>query len=136
MENYTHTVHYYETDKMGIVHHSNYIRWMEESRVDMMEKIGYSFKKLENEGILSPVLSYNVQIKHSTTFDDIVEIIPKVKFYNGVRLEMEYEIKLNNTIVAIGTTEHCFTNINGLPQRLNKSLPELDEKLKKELGKG
>ena len=39
---YTHKVQYYETDKMGITHHSNYIRWMEEARVDMLEKINFS----------------------------------------------------------------------------------------------
>ncbi len=133
METYKHKVHYYETDKMGIVHHSNYIRWLEEARVYAMDKMGYSFHRLEEEGLLSPVLSYNIEIKHSTTFDDIVEIIPKVKSYNSVKLEMKYEIKLNDKIIAIGNTKHCFTNQHGLPQRLNKTLPELDDKLKKEL---
>ena len=47
---YEHKVHYYETDKMGVVHHSNYIRWMEEARVDMMEKSGFGYKRLEEEG--------------------------------------------------------------------------------------
>ena len=40
-EVYTHRVKYYETDKMGVTHHSNYVRWMEEARVDFMDKIGY-----------------------------------------------------------------------------------------------
>lgn len=133
MKSYFRKVNYYETDKMGIVHHSNYIKWLEEARVDMMDKMGYSFKKLEEEGILSPVLSYSVEIKHSSTFDDIVEIIPKVKFYNSVRLEMSYELKLKDKIIATASTKHCFTNVKGLPQRLNKILPELDEKMKKEL---
>lgn len=133
MQSYFRKVNYYETDKMGIVHHSNYIKWLEEARVDMMDQMGYSFKKLEEEGILSPVLSYNVEIKHSSTFDDIIEIIPKVKSYNSVRLEMSYEIKLKDKIIATALTKHCFTNDKGLPQRLNKILPELDEKMKKEL---
>ena len=46
MRKYTHKVHYYETDKMGIVHHSNYIKWLEEARVEMMREMGYSFKSL------------------------------------------------------------------------------------------
>lgn len=133
MENYKHRVHYYETDKMGIVHHSNYVRWLEEARVHTMEEMGYSFKRLEEEKIYSPVLSYNVEIKHSTTFDDIVEIITKVKSYNGVRLEMEYEIKSQGNLVATAITKHCFTNENGLPQRLGKTVPELDKKFKEEL---
>ena len=72
MRKYTHKVHYYETDKMGIVHHSNYIKWLEEARVEMMREMGYSFKSLEEQGIFSPVLSYTINIKHSSTFDDNV----------------------------------------------------------------
>ena len=56
MEAYKHKVCYYETDKMGITHHSNYIRWMEEARVDFLEKIGFGYDKLEEMGIMSPVI--------------------------------------------------------------------------------
>lgn len=133
MESYTHKVNYYETDKMGIVHHSNYVRWLEEARVVAMDKIGYPVSKLEQENLFSPVLAYSVDIKHSTTFEDLVQIIPKVKEYNGVRLEISYEIKLEDKLVATATTKHCFINEKGLPQRLNKALPGLDKKLKEEL---
>ena len=56
MEDYVHKVHYYETDKMGIVHHSNYIRWMEEARVAMLDRLGVGFAKMEALGIYSPVV--------------------------------------------------------------------------------
>ena len=46
MKPYIHKVQYYETDKMGITHHSNYIRWMEEARVDFMEQIGWGYDKM------------------------------------------------------------------------------------------
>jgi len=132
-EVYTHRVKYYETDKMGVTHHSNYVRWMEEARVDFMDKIGYGYKKLEDTGIVSPVLSYKCEIKHSTYFDDIVEVIPKVIKYNSVRLYLEYTMKVGENIIAVGETSHCFTNKKGLPIRLNKEYSELDELLKKEL---
>ena len=54
---YIRTVQYYETDKMGIVHHSNYIRWFEESRIDLMDQMEAGYKALEDSGILIPVLS-------------------------------------------------------------------------------
>ena len=54
---YQHKVQYYETDQMGIVHHSNYIRWFEEARTDYMERLGIGYEKMEEQGILSPVLS-------------------------------------------------------------------------------
>ena len=55
MFTYTHVVQYYETDRMGITHHSNYIRWMEEARVAMLEDMGFGYQKLESMGIASPV---------------------------------------------------------------------------------
>ena len=70
MNLYRHTVHYYETDKMGITHHSNYIRWMEEARVDFLEQIGWGYDKLEKSGILSPVIGVDCKYKTSTTFSD------------------------------------------------------------------
>ena len=74
MENYLHKVKYYETDKMGVTHHSNYIRWMEEARVDFLDKIGFSYRKLEEMGAISPVIGVECEYKISTQFDDIVEI--------------------------------------------------------------
>ena len=133
MEKYIHKVNYYETDKMGVTHHSNYIRWMEEARVYMMEKMGYSYMKLESINIGSPVLGYTCDINHSTYFGDEVEIETKVKEYNGVRLTMQYEMKVNEKIVATGETKHCFIGSNGRPIRLNKECPELDEMLKNTL---
>lgn len=133
MGNYIHKVNYYETDKMGVVHHSNYVRWMEEARVYMMDKMGYSYFKLESIGISSPVLGYTCDIKHSTYFGDEVEIEAKVKDYNSVRLTVQYEMKVNGRLVAIGETKHCFTNSKGMPIRLNKTCIELDKKFFTEL---
>ena len=52
---YEHHAKYYETDQMGIIHHSNYIKWMEEARMDLMEQIGLSYKQMEEMEIISPV---------------------------------------------------------------------------------
>ena len=63
MKPYIHKVNYYETDKMGITHHSNYVRFMEEARVDFLEQLGWSFDKLEAKGVASPVLSLDCTFK-------------------------------------------------------------------------
>ena len=52
MKPYIHRVQYYETDRMGITHHSNYIRWMEEARVAFLEEIGWGYDRLEAEGVV------------------------------------------------------------------------------------
>ena len=59
-----HKVQYYETDGMGIVHHSNYIRWFEEARVDLLEKLGYGYDRIEAEGFSSPVLEVACQLQN------------------------------------------------------------------------
>ena len=55
MSVYSHRVQYYETDRMGIVHHSNYVRWMEEARVDFLARIGFPYDAMEARGVISPV---------------------------------------------------------------------------------
>lgn len=132
---YKHKVKYYETDKMGVTHHSNYIRFMEEARVEWMENMGWSYKKCEDVGMVSPTLAVNCIYKKNTTFDDIISIKVRLKKYNGLRLTVEYEMSKDGEIVALGETEHCFVNDNFLPLRIKKDYPEFDEILNNELKK-
>ena len=60
---YVHVAQYYETDQMKIIHHSNYIRWFEEARVDFLDQIGANYANLEANGIVSPVLTVEAQYK-------------------------------------------------------------------------
>ena len=132
MEKYIHKIQYYETDKMGITHHSNYIRWMEEARVDFFEQMGYDYSKLETDGVISPVVAIECEYKISTKFEDSVEIEAKIKEFKGVKLIFEYLMKNAKTgeIVAQGMSKHCFINHEGRPIILKKEFPELDKKLK------
>ena len=132
MENYIHKVHYYETDKMGITHHSNYIKWMEEARVEFLENIGFGYDKLEKMGIISPVIGASLEFKHSSTFDDKIEIMIKVIEFKGVKLVLGYEMKNVDTkeIICTGQTKHCFVNKEGKPIILKKEYPEFDKKIR------
>ncbi len=106
---YIHTVQYYETDKMGITHHSNYIRWMEEARVDFLSQIGWDYARLEDMGIISPVLSVTCDYKKTTTFSDQVTISVSVKEFKGVKLHLAYEMKdKDGNTVCLGTSSYAF----------------------------
>lgn len=131
MKSYLHKVQYYETDKMGITHHSNYIRWMEEARIDFLSQIGISYAKLESEGIISPVLAVDCRYKRSTTFSDTISIDVKVKEFKGVRLVLEYTMKnaADDSLVLTGTTEHCFLNMESRPVNMKKEFPAIYQKL-------
>lgn len=132
MHAYIHKVHYYETDRMGITHHSNYIRWMEEARVDFLNHIGYGYARLEQEGILSPVIGIECRYQHPTTFDDVVEIAVGVAEFRGVRLVIEYTMTnlVTGEPVLTGRSTHCFTDSKGSPVILKKQSPEMDALLK------
>ena len=132
MSKYVHKVNYYETDKMGITHHSNYIRFMEEARMDFLSEIGYPMTRLENEGITSPVVSVNCEYKHTTTYSDEIEIEVVLEKYTGVKLFLSYTMKNPNTneIVAVATSTHCFIDENGRPIAVKKRAPEFDAVLK------
>ena len=129
---YIHKVNYYETDKMGVTHHSNYIRWMEEARIEFLDRIGYSYFKLEEDGIMSPVIGIECDYKATTTFNDEIEIDVKVKEFKGVRLVIEYVMKnvKSNELVFTGVSKHCFVNKDGKPIILKKEFPEFDEVLR------
>ena len=109
MKSYTHTVQYYETDRMGVTHHSNYVRWMEEARIDFLKQIGWNYEKLESLGIVSPVTAINCKYKASTTFSDEVSITVSVEEFKGVRLKLSYIMRnISDKCVFEGTSELCF----------------------------
>lgn len=131
MNDYIRLVHYHETDKMGITHHSNYIKWMEEARIDFLEQIGCSYMKLEQDGIISPVIGVECRYKRPTTFGDEVHIHVEIIEFKRVELIIGYTMTNNKTgeLVLTGQTHHCFTNAAGRPIALKRQFPELDKRL-------
>ena len=130
-------INYYETDKMGVVHHSNYIRFLEESRCDMLEKIGMPFSYLEESGITIPVIGVNINYKNHVTFNDTIVINVIIKEYSGVRMTVGYEVTDKNTgkVVITGETKHCFTDKNLKPINLKKHKKEFSDKFESLLEK-
>lgn len=128
MNDYIRKVNYHETDKMGITHHSNYIKWMEEARIDFLEQIGCGYVKLEQDGIISPVIGVECQYKHPTTFGDEVRIHVEITEFKRIELIISYTMTDNNsgTLVLTGKTHHCFTDAGGRPIALKRQFPELD----------
>ena len=129
---YVHKVKYYETDKMGITHHSNYVRWMEEARMDFLKSIGYGMRKLEESGITSPVVSVECHYKHPTTFDDEIKVEVSLEKYNGVKLELAYTMTDSESgeVVLTAKSSHCFIDEAGRPVAVRRSFPEFDLALK------
>ena len=130
MTSYKHKVQYYETDKMGIVHHSNYIRWMEEARVDFLERIGWSYDQLEKVGLVSPVLSLNIDYNHPTYFSDIVSIDVEILELKMSKMRVGYKMtNEEGKVVAKCESSHGFLLSSGRPAIIKRDFPGLYEAL-------
>ncbi|MBE5963224.1 MAG: acyl-CoA thioesterase [Lachnospiraceae bacterium] len=127
MKPYEHKVQYYETDAMGIVHHSNYIRWFEEARCDMLEQMGFGYRKMEEEGVIIPVLSVACNYKSMVRFEETVVILSTVTEFNGIKFKVTYEIRDSETneLRTTGESTHCFLSRAHQPLRLKKEYPHI-----------
>ncbi len=133
MAKYIHKTQYYETDQMGIIHHSNYFRWFEEARVDFLEKMGYGYDRLEKDGIISPVLKISCEYKGMIRFNDSVEISLKLLEATPYKFKIYYEIIdfKEGGLRAIGESSHCYLNKEGVPVSIKKINPDFYEIFKK-----
>lgn len=124
MSQYLHKVQYYETDRMGVVHHANYLHWMEEARIDFMDRIGFPYAEMEARGIISPVKTLQCEYRQSCTFGDEISVSVSVESFNGVVLKIGYEMKKQTgETVCIAGSEHVFLNREGHFVRLKRDLP-------------
>lgn len=124
---YTRNIAYYETDQMGIVHHSNYIRWFEEARIDFLEKIGLPYSKMEEAGILIPVLSAACEYKYAMRFGQRFQITLRIVSFTGVKFLVLYEVTDADTgkLHATGKSAHCFVTNDMVPIRMKKEHPDI-----------
>lgn len=121
---YKHKIQYYETDKQGVTHHSNYIRIMEETRIDFMEKIGCGYERMEEVGIVSPVMNVNCDYKRPTTFPDVIEVELTVAELSKLKTRFAYKMTVEGKVVCTATSLHCFLDTNGRPVALEERFPE------------
>ena len=115
---------------MGVVHHSNYFRWMEEARIAFTDENGISYTQMESEGITSPIASVQADYLYPARFGDTVEVALSVLRYSGAVLEISYEIRniSDSHLLVRSSTRQGFIK-NGRPVSLKKAMPEWHEKL-------
>ena len=127
LESYVRVVNYYETDQMQVVHHSNYARYLEEARLHLMDQVGLSYDKLEQMGIIIPVLELHDYYTKSITYGDVIEIKPTIIKLSPVRFTLKYQILRSGTDEVLHTaqTSHAFVDTEFKPMNLKKAFPEV-----------
>ena len=84
-------VRYAETDQMGFVYYGNYAQYYEVGRVEAMRSLGFSYKEMEENGILMPVINLNINYKKPALYDDEIRIVTTVSKLPTVRITFDYE---------------------------------------------
>ena len=123
-------VRYSETDQMGVVYHGNYAQYLEMGRVEWLRDTGISYKNLEENGIMLPVISLSLNYKKSAFYDDLITVETRLKKTPSVKIEFDFVIyNEKREILVIANTVLAFINVkNRRPIRCPKYLLDLIEK--------
>ncbi|NMA94452.1 MAG: acyl-CoA thioesterase [Clostridiales bacterium] len=123
-------VRYKETDRMGIVHHSNYYVYFEIGRTEFMRGMGFSYREMEEMGYMMPVVETHCHYKMPAKDDDELIISTMMTKFKGARVVLEYEIrkKVDGALLAHGSTVQAITDSNLKPINIKKECPMIYEK--------
>ena len=107
-----HRVKLFDTDTMGVVHHSNYIRWFETGRVEFLRTLGIDLNEMMNDGILFPIVEIGAKFHAPARFGDELEIETTAEALTKAKMKFNYVIRRRgeDKILAEGTSTNVFTN--------------------------
>lgn len=106
-------VRYGETDQMGVVYHGNYALYLEMGRIEWLRKLGVSYKWMEENGIMLPVVSLNINYKKSAGYDDLINVKTQLKNVPTAKIEFDYEITNEaGEILTTASTVLVFVDMN------------------------
>lgn len=128
------TVRYAETDKMGIVHHSVYPIWYELARTDLSKQAGFPYSKMEEVGIMTPLVELNSKYYSPATYDDNLIVTARVSKLTPARAVFYYEVFKENELdkpINTGYTVHAIVNKDMRPINTKKLFPEIYKTLEK-----
>ena len=105
-------VRYGETDQMGVVYHANYASYFEVGRTEWLRQYGITYKSMEDDGIMLPVISLEIKYKNSARYDDLLTIKTSIKNIPKARIEFDYElVNEKGDLLAIGNTVLVFIDM-------------------------
>ncbi|PLR78580.1 hypothetical protein CU633_04960 [Bacillus sp. V3-13] len=126
-------VRYAETDQMGVVYHANYLIWMELGRTKLIEDLGFNYAKLEEDGIISPVIDIQASYKKPVRYGEKALVKTWIEEYDGFRVAYAYEIEDESGNIAVtGLSKHvCVKKETFRPIAIKRSYPDWHEAYEK-----
>ena len=123
----SHRVKFFDTDTMGVVHHSNYIRWFETGRVEFLRALGIDLNEMMRDGILFPIIDIGAKFHAPAHFDDDLEILTTAEALTRAKMKFSYAIRKcgDEKILAEGSSTNVFTSggkICRLPEKYSNQL--------------
>jgi acyl-CoA thioester hydrolase len=115
-------VRYCETDQGGIAHHSNYMAWFEIARTDYLRKLGYSYKRMEDEGIRFVVVNLEVQFKWPAYYDDELTVAATVSRKKRLKLTFSYKVTCGGKTLATANTVMGCVDTGGRPTKIPEKI--------------
>jgi acyl-CoA thioester hydrolase len=117
-------VRYGETDQMGVVHHANYLLYMEEGRTRMMASLGCSYAELERSGIGLPVRKASLRFRAPARYDDELVVLTRLERVGGASVAFQYEVRSHaDALLAEGSSELACVDLAS-PERRPRFLPD------------
>ena len=122
---------YADTDAMGVVYHTNYIKWFEVGRCELLRSIGYPYARMEGAGLMLPVVECGCKYRLPAVYDDLLEVTARISELKAVTVTLDYEIRRQETgeLLVTGFTKHGITDTNFKPVRLRNKNRELYDRL-------
>ncbi len=117
-------VRYAETDRMGLLHHANYLVYFEQGRTELLRSLGLAYRDIEDQGYLLVLTRAEIRYRSPVRYDDLVTLRTIVVRTTAVRIDHRYELRRNETLVAEGCTTLACVDRDGRVQALPEILKE------------
>jgi acyl-CoA thioester hydrolase len=115
-------VRYAETDRMGLLHHANYLVYFEQGRTELLRSQGLSYKDIEDQGFLLVLTRVEVKYRGPAKYDDLISLRTTVERTTAVRIDHRYEMFCEGRLVAEGSSTLACVDRTGRPQALPETL--------------
>jgi acyl-CoA thioester hydrolase len=115
-------VRYAETDRMGLLHHANYLVYFEQGRTELLRSVGLTYRDMEDQGFLLVLTHVDVRYRSPAYYDDLLTLRTIVDRVTAVRIDHRYEMRRGDVLVAEGKTTLACIGRDGRPQALPEAL--------------